>query len=158
MKEKAIRNLIRLVEESDIEQLEVTSWGRKVRITKRMAEGNGHSNQPAVLRNIDIPPKSPMLDNTVSPPSTSSADTESRYVEIKAPMVGTFYSAPAPDASPYVKPDQRIEMGQVVCIVEAMKLMNEIESETTGRVIKALVENGQPVEFGQVLFLVDPNG
>jgi len=158
MKEKAIRKLIRLVEESDIEQLEVTSWGRKIRITKRMAEGNGHSDQPAVMQNIAVPPKPPIEDNPVLPSSTSPVAVDSKYVEIKAPMVGTFYSAPAPDSPPYVKPDQKIEAGQVVCIVEAMKLMNEIEAETSGRLVKVVAKNGQPVEFGQVLFLIDPNG
>ena len=73
-------------------------------------------------------------------------------------MVGTFYRAPSPDADPYVSLNERITEGQVVCIVEAMKLMNEIESEVSGRVIKALAENGKPVEFGQVLFLIDPKG
>lgn len=71
-------------------------------------------------------------------------------------MVGTFYSAPSPEASPYVSPNEKITVGQVVCIVEAMKLMNEIESEVSGRVVKILAENAQPVEFGQVLFLIDP--
>ncbi len=73
-------------------------------------------------------------------------------------MVGTFYRAPAPDADPYVSPNEKITEGQVVCIVEAMKLMNEIESEVSGRVAKILVENAKPVEFGQALFLIDPNG
>lgn len=71
-------------------------------------------------------------------------------------MVGTFYAAPAPDAAPYVSLNERITTGQVVCIVEAMKLMNEIESEVSGRVVKMLAENGKPVEFGQALFLIDP--
>ena len=75
---------------------------------------------------------------------------------IASPMVGTFYRAPAPDADPYVEVGDRVEVGQTVCIVEAMKLMNEIEAETRGRVVKILVENAQPVEFGQKLFLVQP--
>jgi len=71
-------------------------------------------------------------------------------------MVGTFYRAPAPDADPYVEVGDRVEMGQTVCIVEAMKLMNEIEADTRGRIVQILVENAQPVEFGQKLFLVQP--
>ncbi len=71
-------------------------------------------------------------------------------------MVGTFYSAPAPDADPYVSENQKIRSGQVVCIVEAMKLMNEIESEVNGRVVKILVKNAEPIEFGQTLFLIEP--
>ncbi len=157
MKEKTIRKLIRLVEESDIDQLEVTSWGRKVRITKRMAEGNGHSDQPATLRNIS-PPSKPTQTATAEPPPEPPPESTAGLIEVKAPMVGTFYSSPAPDAPPYVSLNQKIQVGQVVCIVEAMKLMNEIESETAGRVAKVLIENGQPVEFGQVLFLIDPAG
>jgi acetyl-CoA carboxylase biotin carboxyl carrier protein len=157
MKEKTIRKLIRLVEESDIDQLEVTSWGRKVRITKRMAEGNGHSDQPTIIKNIS-PPSKPTQTVATEPPPEPPAESTAGLIEIRAPMVGTFYSSPAPDAPPYVSLNQKIEVGQVVCIVEAMKLMNEIESETAGRVAKVLIENGQPVEFGQVLFLIDPAG
>ena len=73
-------------------------------------------------------------------------------------MVGTFYAAPSPDSPPYVSQNERITVGQVVCIVEAMKLMNEIESEVSGTVTRVLAENGKPVEFGQVLFLIDPAG
>jgi acetyl-CoA carboxylase biotin carboxyl carrier protein len=79
-------------------------------------------------------------------------------MEIKSPMVGTFYSAPEPGAAPYVKAGTRVATGQVVCIIEAMKIMNEIESEVAGVVREVLVENAQPVEFGQLLFRVDPNG
>ncbi|TBH21893.1 acetyl-CoA carboxylase biotin carboxyl carrier protein [Thermus thermamylovorans] len=77
-------------------------------------------------------------------------------VEVRAPIVGTFYRAPAPDAPPYVKEGDRVERGQVLCIIEAMKLMNEIESEVSGIVRKILVQNGEPVEYGQSLFLIQP--
>src|SRR5437016_4959678 len=82
----------------------------------------------------------------------------SKLLEIKSPMVGTFYSAPEPAAPPYVKAGSRVAAGQVVCIIEAMKIMNEIESEVAGVVREVAVENAQPVEFGQVLFRVDPHG
>ena len=75
---------------------------------------------------------------------------------VVSPMVGTFYRAPAPDADPYVEPGSQVEIGQTVCIIEAMKLMNEIESEVKGRIARILVDNAQPVEYGQTLFLVDP--
>jgi acetyl-CoA carboxylase biotin carboxyl carrier protein len=78
-------------------------------------------------------------------------------LEVICPMVGTFYSAPAPDAPPYVEVGQRVGNGTVLCIIEAMKLMNELESEVVGTIAKTLVENAQPVEYGQVLFLVDPS-
>jgi acetyl-CoA carboxylase biotin carboxyl carrier protein len=83
------------------------------------------------------------------------AKTE-QHAAITSPMVGTFYRAPAPDADPYVEVGDIVEVGQTICIVEAMKLMNEIESEVRGRVVKILVENAQPVEYGQTLFLVEP--
>ena len=92
-----------------------------------------------------------------SPVAAPAAAPPSHLVEIKSPMVGTYYSAPEPGAEPYVKAGSRVATGQVVCIIEAMKIMNEIESEVAGVVREVLVENAQPVEFGQLLFRVDPN-
>lgn len=160
MREKTIRRLIKLVEESDVDQLEVGSWGRKIRITKRLNRSNGHSDQPALVRDLRAPlvPSAPISETHPSVIDSETIDAEKKYVEVKSPMVGTFYAAPAPDAPPYVTLNQRIEVGQVVCIVEAMKLMNEIESDAAGKVVKILIDNAQPVEFGQVLFLIDPQG
>lgn len=164
MNEKYIRRLIRLVEESDIESLEVSSWGRKVRITHRMAaESNGHKDSATTVVSVPAapryaPPPAAPASEVPSEPPAPAADNMTNLVEVKSPMVGTFYRAPSPDADPYVSPNERITEGQVVCIVEAMKLMNEIESEVSGRVVKILVENGKPVEFGQALFLIDPKG
>jgi acetyl-CoA carboxylase biotin carboxyl carrier protein len=163
MNQKYIKSLIRLVEESEIESLEVSSWGRKVRIIQRVNPGsNGHSGAAAVVSAAPTAPQpapAPMPAPQVpAEPSEPIADNSSNLVEIKSPMVGTFYRAPAPDADPYVSTNEMITEGQVVCIVEAMKLMNEIESEVSGRVVKILVENAKPVEFGQVIFLIDPNG
>jgi acetyl-CoA carboxylase biotin carboxyl carrier protein len=162
MNEKYIRNLIRLVEESEIESLEVSSWGRKVRITQRLpANSNGHNSSGALVAapHHYAPAPHPSSPPQVSAePSAPSADNSSNLVEVKSPMVGTFYRAPSPDADPYVSVNEKITEGQVVCIVEAMKLMNEIESDVSGRVVKIMVENAQPVEFGQVLFQIDPNG
>ncbi len=162
MNEKYIRKLIRLVEESEIESLEVSSWGRKVKIIQRMngsTNGSGHAvsmMQPIVTpthrETSNAPPPAP-----AAPAETPAAEETGKLVPIKSPMVGTFYSAPSPDASAYVSLNEKISVGQVVCIVEAMKLMNEIESEVSGRVAKVLIQNGQPVEFGQTLFLIDPD-
>lgn len=91
-------------------------------------------------------------------PTTAPAENATNYLPIKSPIVGTFYRSPSPDKPAYVKVGDRIEKGSVVCIVEAMKLFNEIESEVTGKVVKVLVEDAQPVEYDQVLFLVDPKG
>ncbi|MFI5207597.1 MAG: acetyl-CoA carboxylase biotin carboxyl carrier protein [Gemmatimonadales bacterium] len=89
--------------------------------------------------------------------SAPSAAPPSNLIEIKSPMVGTFYRSPEPGADPYVKAGSRVAPGQTLCIIEAMKIMNEIESEVSGRVREVLVEDSQPVEFGQVLFRVEPN-
>lgn len=161
-----IKKLIKLVEDSEIESLEVSSWGRRVRIVQKFnPSNNGHSGQTAVLSAAApaaaSPPvaSAPAVAPTAPPPPAPAAPVEDtgKYVEITSPMVGTFYAAPAPDASSYVSINEKISVGQVVCIVEAMKLMNEIESEVSGRVVKILVENAQPVEFGQAVFLIDPD-
>ena len=162
--ESNIRKLIRLVEESDIDSIEVSSWGRRVKITQRVnASSNGHSIAPAVtIPEATISPSPPPIAkpddaSTLVSSEVPTVDT-GRYMEIKSPMVGTFYAAPSPEAAPYVSPNEKIVAGQVVCIVEAMKLMNEIEAEIGGRVVEILGENGKPVEYGQVLFLIDPEG
>jgi acetyl-CoA carboxylase biotin carboxyl carrier protein len=161
--EKYIRKLIQIVEESDIESIEVSSWGRKVKINHRQTmPSNGHSTSPALVQTSTLPSPAPAAEATpeptTPPPDVPVAEETGRYTEIKSPMVGTFYAAPAPDAPPYVSVNERVSVGQVVCIVEAMKLMNEIESEISGRVVKVLVENAQLVEFGQTMFLIDPEG
>jgi acetyl-CoA carboxylase biotin carboxyl carrier protein len=158
MREKIIKKLIRLVEESDIDVLEVSSWGHKVRITRRLENASSSNGERAATR-VEVPP--PAAPAPVPQPAAPAADTssdEDKYVAVKSPMVGTFYAAPAPDAKSYVEVGQHIDKGQVVCIVEAMKLMNEIESEVSGRVAKICLENAKPVEFGQTLFLIDPSG
>jgi acetyl-CoA carboxylase biotin carboxyl carrier protein len=93
-----------------------------------------------------------------APTAAPAAPPATNLVEIKSPMVGTFYAAPEPGAAPYVKVGSRVSQGQVVCIIEAMKIMNEIEAEVSGMVREVLVENAHPVEFGQPLYRVDPNG
>lgn len=162
-----IRKLIKLVEESDIGELEVSGWGQRVRISKRPRESNVPASENPTA-NITVEPKTverktepvaatpaPAQAPTQEPAKTVVEDTD-HLVPIKSPMVGTFYRAPAPDAKSYVELNQQITVGQVVCIIEAMKLMNEIESEVAGRLAKILVENGKPVEFGQTLFLIEP--
>ena len=118
-----------------------------IRVTKAESGNNRsvHVAQPAV---VHAPP----------PAAPVAAPAASNLAEIKSPMVGTFYSSPEPGAAPYLKVGSRVSAGQVVCIIEAMKIMNEIESEVSGVVREVLLENSQPVEFGQPLFRVDPNG
>ncbi|GIW35576.1 acetyl-CoA carboxylase biotin carboxyl carrier protein [Meiothermus sp.] len=93
---------------------------------------------------------------TPAPRVETPKEDTSKYIEVKAPIVGTFYRAPSPDAEPFVKEGDTVKKGQVLCIIEAMKLMNEIESEVSGVVRKILVANGEPIEYGQVLFLIEP--
>jgi len=164
MREAYIKKLIRLVEESKIESLEISSWGRKIKITQTgKSSSNGHNHNSSVLEQVvySSSDKVSSQSSAASAPATpqpvpaAAADT-GKTVAIKSPMVGTFYSAPSPEAAPYVSANQKINVGQVVCIVEAMKLMNEIESEYSGRVVKVLVENATPVEFGQDLYLIEP--
>ncbi len=174
MREKNIRKLIEIVEESEIDGLELSSWGRKIKITRRQISMNGHGpsahNGSGVADLLSGAPPPPVYAHAgahfpsaapqVAPAATPApvAAPEANLLEVKSPMVGTYYSAPSPDAPPYVKTGDNVSVGQVVCIVEAMKLMNEIESEVSGKVVKILVSNAQPVEFGQALFLIDPAG
>ena len=163
MNENYIKKLIKLVEDSEIESLEVSSWGKKVKIIHRVnsqnASGAGqivHYAHPAAA---PVPHAAPAVASQAAAPQADTAESSSdNLVPITSPMVGTYYAAPSPDADPYVSLNQKVNVGQVVCIVEAMKLMNEIESEVSGRIVKVMIENAQPVEYGQTLFLIDPNG
>jgi len=126
------------------------AWS-SVRVSKA-----GHSTNEAG-QHVVLAPAPPPAAAGGAPVAAAAPATPSHLVEIKSPMVGTFYSAPEPGAEPYVKAGSRVATGQVVCIIEAMKIMNEIESEVAGVVREVLVENAQPVEFGQLLFRVDPH-
>lgn len=156
MRSSKIRALIRLVEESDINELEVSSWGRKVSIRKNISNnGNSNGNRNSRAPAPKIEESIPQLEVTTE--SSATQEVKTSLVPIKSPMVGTYYRSPAPDAKPYVEIGQDVKQGQVVCIIEAMKLMNEIESDVSGRIVEILVDNARPVEFDQPLFLVDPS-
>lgn len=144
MELKEIKALIRLMEGGDLEELEVEEGGRRIRMRRRSGD-----SPPVVRTPIPGQPGGRIAV------THESADAGG-LVPIASPMVGTFYRSPAPGAEPYVKEGDSIHKGTVVCIVEAMKLMNEIESEVAGRVARVVAENGKPVEFGQPLFLVEP--
>ena len=157
MRVSKIRKLMKLVEESDIGELEVGGWGQKVRITKKPKQENNPSRDQPVTT-IAVEPETEAVTKTPIAPAEVPKVVEGtdHLVPIKSPMVGTFYRAPAPDAKAYVELNQQIAVGEVVCIIEAMKLMNEIESEVAGRVAKIKVDDAKPVEFGQTLFLIEP--
>lgn len=156
-----IRELVKIVEESGIVDLEVTHRGSKVRISKYSSHAPSHpqTNHFFVPGQAHHQPLSAPAHATASAPSTPAASaapaSQKNLVEIKSPMVGTFYRAPAPDAEPYVNPGDTISKGHVLCIIEAMKLMNEIEADFACRVVEVLVENAQPVEYNQPLFRVE---
>lgn len=150
MKISFLKKLVEIVESSEIEELEVRRWWTKVRITKSRPRAQ-HLN-PGAVAQTRVDDK--VLDEKSV--ETETAQPEKSLAEIRSPMVGTFYRAPSPGAKPYVDVGERVQSGQVVCIIEAMKLMNEIESDVSGSIVEILVDDAQPVEFGQTLFLVSP--
>jgi acetyl-CoA carboxylase biotin carboxyl carrier protein len=153
MRKEEIVELIRLVEESKINEIEICEGRNKIRISKGMGPVPSVV-VPAPTPAAEIPPAA--ARPAAGPEAASeTAKLAPNLKEITSPMVGTFYRAPAPDADPFVDVGQTVEVGQTVCIVEAMKLMNEIGADVRGTVKEVLVENGQPVEFGQALFLVE---
>ena len=149
-----IRKLIQLVKRTGIGELEVSEGGRTVRIAARPEASPNTAHAPV----NSAPPARAAEPSPAAPAAAVPAAPEQRYVKVVSPMVGTFYRAPAPDADSYVELGDVVDVGQTVCIIEAMKLMNEIESEVRGKVARIAVENGQPVEYGQTLFLIDPQG
>lgn len=155
MNEQTIRQLISIVEDSNIDSLEVRRWFQTIRIVKNRGAQNGHHPAPSGATTlVNIPTPTPASASVVAAPAPPPV--VSNLVEIKSPMVGTFYRSASPEAPPFIEVGKVIKVGDVLCIVEAMKLMNEIEAEQSGKVVKILVENAQPIEFGQPLFLIDP--
>lgn len=142
MKESEILKLIKLLEESNIDEIEISKWWKfkKIKVSKH----------PSNQSNLNFPQKSEL-----SLESKSEGDTnQEKLYHIKSPMVGTFYHAPAPDSQPYVRKGEVVKPNQVLCLVESMKLMNEIKSSVEGEVVDILVKNAQPVEYNQTLFLI----
>jgi acetyl-CoA carboxylase biotin carboxyl carrier protein len=151
MRKQEIEELIRLVEESKITELEVSQGRTRIRISKNgVAVPATHVSAPAAPA---VPAASKEVEESEEAPTEGKL--ASNLKQIKSPMVGTVYRAPAPGSEPFVDVGQPVAVGQTVCIVEAMKLMNEIGSDFSGVVRRILVENGQPVEYGQPLFLIE---
>ncbi|MFA3782975.1 acetyl-CoA carboxylase biotin carboxyl carrier protein [Melioribacteraceae bacterium 4301-Me] len=152
-----IKRLIKIVEQSNITEFSVQEGDLKVRISK-----NTNSNSQAKYQVVtEALPQANQLSTPANVELQKQASTEKEVEtsinlhEIRSPIVGTFYRAPAPDADPYVQVGDTVSPGTVLCIVEAMKLMNEIESDVSGRIVKILVENATPVEYNQPLFLIE---
>ncbi len=149
---REIRQLIKIVESSNIHEFELEEEGTKLRISKAApAEMAVAYNVPQVQQPIPVAAAAPVQSGA----AVEEAEIDNNHYEIRSPMVGTFYRAPSPDADPYIEIGSQVSVGQTMCIVEAMKLMNEIEADVSGKVVKIMVENAQPVEYNQVLFLIE---
>jgi acetyl-CoA carboxylase biotin carboxyl carrier protein len=142
----SIDQVVELAVRHNLAELEVEGAGTRIRIVREHAPAASGPRVEAA----------PAIAAPLQQPTPESVESTAHLLTVEAPMVGTFYRSPKPDAPPFVTEGDVVKEGQVICIVEAMKLMNEIESKVAGRIAKVVVENGQPVEFGQALFLVEP--
>lgn len=164
MNQKELKELIDFLIEKDISEFELERGDVKVRIKR-----GGDSSAPMIAHAVPIAPM-PIASSVAAPiapaapqpiaasPTAAAppAAVEEDLHQVKSPIVGTYYESPAPGAPPFIKPGDQVAAGQVLCIIEAMKLMNEIESDASGEIVKILVKNGQPVEYGQALFAIRP--
>ncbi len=155
-----VESLIKALDQSSLDTLEVERGGTRVRLSKSPPVQSLAGPEGAHKAASAVAAGGPPIDTEVAPMATASPSQDEIHdglLKVTCPMVGTFYSSPSPDAQPYVAVGQSVGEGTVLCIIEAMKLMNELESEVEGTITKIMVENAQPVEYGQVLFLIDPS-
>ena len=148
---RKLKKLIDLVQEFGISELEVTEGEEKVRIVKH------YGAAPAAMQHYALPAGAPAPASAAAAPSAVNLDDEDEIEDghvVKSPMVGTFYRAPSPGAEPLAEVGQSVKQGDTLCIIEAMKLLNEIEADVSGTIKAILVENGQPVEYGEPLFVI----
>ncbi len=150
-----IKKLVKVVDSSEITDLEVEENGFRVKIAKKIRMGN-IVTQPQILANTSSISNNSNNEDVAQETVKPKEEPKENFHEVRSPIVGTFYRAPAPDADPYIQIGDNVSVGSVLCIVEAMKLMNEIESDMDGKVVKILAENGKPVEYNQPLFLIQP--
>ncbi|MEM6829167.1 MAG: acetyl-CoA carboxylase biotin carboxyl carrier protein [Bacteroidota bacterium] len=160
MKAKEIQELINFLADSGLEEVNIETENFKVSIKRSAEQHVVAAAAPAPIAAAPIatpasPAAVPAAQSTQSPESSASKDAN--LLEVKSPMIGTFYRSPNPESPVFVEVGSTIKAGDTVCIVEAMKLFNEIESEVSGKIVKVLVDNAQPVEYDQPLFLVDPS-
>jgi acetyl-CoA carboxylase biotin carboxyl carrier protein len=153
MTNEEIKELLRIFKDSGVGELELQRGRDRLRI-RRAGEAASAPFAPAPV--ITAPAASPATGENAAPAPAKAADPDSSHILVKSPIVGTFYDAPSPGDPPFVKAGDRVEVGQVLCIIESMKLMNEIEAEVAGVVAAKLVENGRPVEYGEALFAILP--
>lgn len=149
---KEIQELIAILTDEHLTEIEVERNGFRIRIRRDFPVASGASPPPV---SPAAPPPARTTDATVEAADSADADW-SQFLTVTSPMVGTFYRSPSPEAECYVEEGSIVRKGQTLCVIEAMKLMNEIEAEADGRVVRVLVENGTGVEYGQRLFVIDP--
>jgi acetyl-CoA carboxylase biotin carboxyl carrier protein len=153
-----LKKIVRLLEQSSVDEIAIEEEGTKIRVAKNtppVVVPYSPVSAPQSVAPASLPQASSGAGGSL-PDAQPAAKPGIAYHEVKSPMVGTFYRSPSPDADPYIQIGQVVQQGTVLCIIEAMKLMNEIESDAAGKVVKILVENTQPVEFNQPLFLIEP--
>ena len=153
MKIKEIQEIINFIKKSDLDDVSIETENIKIRVKKN----NGNfiaTEQPKVVK-TEIKQQTPVIENKVS--EEKKENTPNNNIIIKSPMIGTFYRSPNPESDPFVSEGDSIKVGQTICIVEAMKLFNDIESEVSGKIVKILVDDNSPVEYDQPLFEVDPS-
>jgi len=148
-----LKELIYILEQSDVNEIDVTFWGKRFRVVKKPTAYGGNSSPGAGT----VTSATPVPEGQAAPAETLAPSSEPDGVRVLSPMPGTFYRAPSPEAEPFIEEGSKVTKGSTLCIIEAMKIMNEIEAELNGTVRKILVENGQPVEYNQPLFIIDPS-
>ena len=152
-----LKEIIYILENSDVNEIEVNFWGRKYRVSKQASvvvqESSGLASKEASQNAVKSSPNPLESENTLASDENESFDGEDQL----SPMPGTFYSAPTPEDEPFVSKGDVVKKGQVLCIIEAMKIMNEIESEFDGTIMKVNVNNGDPIEYNQPLFVIKPS-
>ncbi len=157
-----VKKLVEMLDESSVDSIEISSdKGMKIRISKTPQQRGAVQMAAPVAMPALLPAAVPALhsgDAGSTGVEVPKVEPKSKFLEVKSPMVGTYYHAPEPGAKPYLSVGDRISKAQIVCIIEAMKIMNEIESEFDGVVKEILAQNAHPVEYGQVLLRIDPNG
>jgi len=152
---KELKELIEMLKDTDISEVEIERSGVKVRLRK-----GGDVTYHHTMPRMEHPPAAivaPAMQVTSAPTAEKPAEpVKTSQIKVTSPIVGTFYRSSSPDKAPYVETGDMVKNGQVLCIIEAMKLMNEIECESAGKIVQILVESGQPVEYGQALFVIEP--
>jgi acetyl-CoA carboxylase biotin carboxyl carrier protein len=150
---RILRQIVKLMNENDLAEVDLRNATQRIRLRKQ-----GGELTPVLSAAPAISPHGPAAPPVPAEPKAAAAESTAHLVEITSPMLGTFYRASSPDAEPFVQIGTHVESETIVCIIEAMKVFNEIAAEKRGKIVAVLVENGHPVEYGQPLFRIDPTG